>query len=66
MHSLRRANVYWSGEWVPTPRYRWDDLRPGNVVTGPSIVEAPTTTLVLPSGRSARVDEYKSVWVEQS
>ena len=59
-------DAYWSGEWAPTPRYRWDDLRPGNVVTGPAIVEAPTTTMVLPAGRLARVDEYKSVWIEPS
>lgn len=56
--------AYWSGEWVPTPRYRWGDLQPGNVVGGPAIVEAPTTTLVLPGGRRARVDEYQSVWIE--
>jgi acetone carboxylase beta subunit len=59
-------DAYWSGEWAPTPRYRWDELRPGNVVNGPAIVEAPTTTLVLPANRRARVDEYRSVWVEQT
>ncbi len=63
MYEKRPA--YWSGEWIPTPRYQWDLLRSGNVVAGPAVVEAPTTTLVLPSNRSARVDEYQSVWIEQ-
>lgn len=57
--------AYWSGEWVPTPRYSWDALQPGNIVKGPAVVEAPTTTLVLPMNRSARIDEYQSVWIEQ-
>jgi N-methylhydantoinase A len=57
--------AYWNGEWVETPRYRWEALRPGNVVTGPVIIEAPTTTLVLPPNRNARIDEYLSVWIGQ-
>jgi N-methylhydantoinase A/oxoprolinase/acetone carboxylase beta subunit len=57
--------AYWSGEWVPTPRYRWELLRPGNIVQGPVVIEAPTTTLVLPPNRSARIDEYLSVWIGQ-
>jgi N-methylhydantoinase A len=57
--------AYWNGEWVPTPRYRWELLRPGNIVQGPVVIEAPTTTLVLPPNRSARIDEYLSVWIGQ-
>ena len=63
MYETRPA--YFGGEWIPTPRYRWDALRSGNVVQGPAVIEAPTTTLVLPSNRSARIDEYQSVWIEQ-
>jgi acetone carboxylase beta subunit len=65
-HALSEVRpAYWNGEYFPTPRYRWDDLRPGNVVQGPAVVEAPTTTLVLPKNRSAQIDEYQSVWIEQ-
>lgn len=63
MYETRPA--YFGGEWTPTPRYRWDALQSGNVVQGPAVIEAPTTTLVLPSNRSARIDEYQSVWIEQ-
>jgi N-methylhydantoinase A len=57
--------AYWNGEWTPTPRYRWELLRPGNIVQGPAVIEAPTTTLVLTPNRSATIDEYLSVWIGQ-
>ncbi len=56
--------AYWHGEWVPTPRYRWAGLAPGNMVTGPAVIEAATTTLVLPPSRTASVDQFRSVWIE--
>lgn len=56
--------AYWDGEWVPTPHYSWEVLAAGNVVRGPAVVEAATTTLALPAHRTARVDEYCSVWIE--
>ena len=56
--------AYWRGEWHPTPRYRWEALVPGNVVQGPAVIEATTTTLVVPPDRAARVDEFKTVWIE--
>jgi acetone carboxylase beta subunit len=56
--------AYWSGEWQPTPRYDWSLLKPGNIVAGPAVIEATTTTLVVPPTRSARVDEYRTVWIE--
>jgi acetone carboxylase, beta subunit len=57
--------AYWPGGWRATPRYDWQMLRPGNVVAGPAVIEAPTTTLVVPSARAARVDEYRTVWIEE-
>jgi acetone carboxylase beta subunit len=51
--------------WNPTPRYDWMSLRPGNIVSGPAVIEHPTTTLVVPPAKSARVDEYRTVWLEE-
>jgi N-methylhydantoinase A len=62
-HSERPA--YWPGGWQPTPRYDWEMLRSGNVVAGPAVIEATTTTLVVPPARTARVDEYRTVWIEE-
>jgi len=57
--------AFWSGDWAPTPRYEWGLLKPGHQVVGPAVIEAPTTTLVVPPSRSARVDEYRTVWIEE-
>ncbi len=62
--SVRPA--YFGGAWLDTPRYRWPALRPGNVVNGPAVVDDPTTTLVVPPGRRLRIDEYLTVWLEES
>lgn len=57
--------AYFDEGWMPTPRFAWPDLQPGNVVPGPAVIEDPTTTLVVPPARSARIDEYLSVWIEE-
>ena len=62
--SVRPA--YFNGAWTDTPRYAWPALRPGNRVDGPAVVDDPTTTLVVPPGRSIRVDEYLTVWIEET
>jgi N-methylhydantoinase A len=47
-----------SGERVSVPLYARDELRAGNIVTGPAVIEQyDTTALVLP-GEEAVVDEY--------
>jgi len=35
------------GEWIEVPVYAMDDLKPGHAFTGPAIVEAETTTVVI-------------------
>lgn len=46
--------------------YEFDRLRPGNVVTGSAIVEAPTTTMYILSGQTGRIDEYKNLMVTEA
>ena len=58
--------AYFNGHWRDTPRYTWPALRPGNRVDGPAVVDNPTTTLVVPPGRSIRVDEYLTVRIEET
>lgn len=57
--------AYWDGEWHPTPRFNWSLLRPANLVNGPAVIEATTTTLVVPPGTTARMDEYRTIWLER-
>jgi N-methylhydantoinase A len=45
-------------EKVPTPIYLREDLKPGNVVTGPAVIEQLDTTVLVPPGVPAEVDEW--------
>ena len=55
-----------TGAFVETAIYDGPGLEPGNVVAGPAVIEYPTTTLALGSGKSARVDELLGVEVRAS
>jgi N-methylhydantoinase A len=55
-----------AGAMQQVPGYDFERLRPGNVVEGPAIVWSSITTLVVPAGRRARVDEYRSLVVTAS
>jgi len=45
--------------------YDGDVLVPGNIVSGPSILEMLGTTVVVPPGWKARYDEYRNVHLER-
>jgi N-methylhydantoinase A len=45
-----------SGRFTETAVYDYARLRAGHVLDGPAIVEVPTTTVVVPAGRTATVD----------
>jgi N-methylhydantoinase A len=51
------------GGLAETPCYDGDKLRPGNVITGPAIIEEPKTTVVVPPGCEAAVDAYENYLV---
>jgi N-methylhydantoinase A len=40
----------WFGEWREVPVYALDDLKPGQGLEGPAIIEAETTTVVINAG----------------
>lgn len=43
--------------------YRFTDLRPGNVLTGPAVIHTPITTIALHSGHTARMDRWRNIVV---
>jgi N-methylhydantoinase A len=53
--------AYFEGAFVETSLYRFDDATVTGTIEGPAIVEAPETTIVIPPGCSAVVDEYLNV-----
>ncbi|HUZ29941.1 MAG TPA: hydantoinase/oxoprolinase family protein [Solirubrobacteraceae bacterium] len=59
----RRA--WFGGDWRDTQVFELARLGPGNELAGPVIVEDPTTTLVVPPGRRIRLDEYRTIWMEE-
>jgi len=67
-HALKGQRDVFSFEaakFVPTNIYEFGRLRPGNVVVGPAIIEAPTTTMYILSGQVGRVDEYRNLRVTE-
>jgi N-methylhydantoinase A/oxoprolinase/acetone carboxylase beta subunit len=51
------------GQWQEASIIDMDAIVPGNEVTGLAIIEAPSTTLVLPPGRKVRMDEWSLLWL---
>ncbi|VBB47593.1 Acetophenone carboxylase gamma subunit [uncultured Desulfatiglans sp.] len=50
---------YWgNGGFEETPVYEYLDLKPGNVVKGPSILETEYTTLVIPPALTCSIDQH--------
>jgi N-methylhydantoinase A len=61
-----RRDVYWrdAGGFTPTDIHDGGGLAPGVAIEGPAILEFPDTTVVVPPGASARLDELGSVLID--
>jgi acetone carboxylase beta subunit len=57
-----RRPVHWGraseGEFVETDIFQLEEIRAGNAVVGPAIVEHSATTFAIPPGRSAVLDKH--------
>jgi N-methylhydantoinase A len=49
--------------YVDTPIYDYRELRAGHLLTGPAIVEVPTTTVVIPDGTTGTVDHLGNLTI---
>jgi N-methylhydantoinase A len=49
-----------------TAIYDYAKLRAGHVIEGPAVIEVPTTTVTIPRGRTARIDELGNVRINLS
>lgn len=52
-------DLYYRGAWHRARILDLDKIKAGNVVHGPAVVEAPASTMVVPPGRSARLDKHR-------
>jgi N-methylhydantoinase A/oxoprolinase/acetone carboxylase beta subunit len=57
--------VYQQRKWADAPIYEMDELRAGNEVNGVAIIEAPNTTLFVPPGWNAKLDEHMIFWMNR-
>jgi len=57
--------AFFNGKVLKTAVYELENLLPGNEVSGPCIIEHPTTTMVVPPEHSVFLDEYKTLWLRK-
>ncbi len=50
--------IYRNGKWHDARIFDMDELLPGNVITGPAVIEASSTTFMVPPGAEARLDQH--------
>jgi N-methylhydantoinase A len=58
------AKIYLEGGFKTVPRYRRADLRPGDTLEGPLVVEEPSTRLPIDLGDTLRVDADRNLIVD--
>ncbi len=49
---------------LDTPIFRAAELRPGNVIVGPAVIEPTVTTIVVRPGQRARLDGYGNILID--
>ncbi len=59
--SGERQTYFEGAGYVATSVYRGEDLRPGNTVEGPAIVQRMGDSVVVPPGASAQVDSHMTL-----
>jgi acetone carboxylase, beta subunit len=57
--------IYADGAWQEARIWEMDELRPGNEIAGPSIVEHSMTTLVIPDGMAVSMDDRGFLWLSE-
>jgi N-methylhydantoinase A len=62
---LGTRRAFFEGAFVPTPLYAGPELRPGQSLQGPAIVEEPFTTIVVYPGQRATIDPYGNYVIER-
>jgi N-methylhydantoinase A len=61
-----RRECFFRGDFKMTAIYDGAHLKSGNLLEGPSIIEEPTTTVVIPEGFQCRVDNYGNYMVRKN
>lgn len=57
--------LFEKGRWTDANLYEMSEMRAGNEIDGVAVIEAPSTTLFIPSNWKARFDESETIWLER-
>jgi N-methylhydantoinase A len=63
LKQVGRARIYDHGHWVEMPRYRREDLRKGDELDGPLVVEEISTRISLRAGERLTVGDQSTILV---
>jgi acetone carboxylase beta subunit len=58
-------DIFWEESWRSADVWNMNEILAGNTVEGPSIIEAPATTMLIPPGYSASLDHRRMYHLEQ-
>lgn len=61
----RKRQCYFNSGFVETPIYDGLKLKAGNIIQGHAVIEDPTSTAVIPTGFTCRVDDYGTYLIER-
>lgn len=56
---LGTRKFYRHKKWVDAVLWKMEDLKPGNEITGPAIIESDATTFVVPDGFATTLDKHR-------
>lgn len=56
---LGTRQFYHKGKWVDAQLYQMETLLPGNLISGPAIIESDATTFVVPDGFETYLDQHR-------
>jgi N-methylhydantoinase A len=63
LQPVGRARIYDDGRWIEMPRYRREDLRRGDELDGPLVVEEISTRISLRAGERLTVGDQSTILV---
>ncbi|MFB0562895.1 MAG: hydantoinase/oxoprolinase family protein [Candidatus Lokiarchaeia archaeon] len=62
--SKGHRDIFWGAGWHDASLWEMELLKPGNVIDGPAVIEAPATTLVVPPGFRVKLDKHRIFHME--
>ncbi|MFX1277353.1 MAG: hydantoinase/oxoprolinase family protein [Promethearchaeota archaeon] len=62
--SKGNRDIFWNKRWHDASLWEMSLLKPGNIIKGPAVIEAPATTLVVPPEFQVKLDKHRIFHME--